>query len=417
MNPKSHRITRISSESIWRAVLGLAIGSCLVAAGCAAPAQRAARGVMDTPEHHTLRGHDAIDAGDWEKADREFDLALSLDREFALAQAGKAVVVAHGATEFGISAEQREAIAEQADDLIDQARGNADTPEEERGVHVAAVRMYTLTGTPDDWLEEAEDHFEDAIDTEGGIRDPHPYYYMARAYRTAFQLDQASDLYERVLELDAGKTKEADEELAVVQKVQRARPGTRHGQAVAFLEAMKRADIAALFVEELLLERLYTRGGAQVDTSFQPSDQTDFEADSIQRAPQATDIADHPLRSDIEEILRLGVVGLEPDPAHRFNPDADITRAEFAMMVEDILVKVTGETGVRTKFIGQVSPYPDVRNDLPYFNAVQTVVTRNLMKPKEGIRGLFKPLDPLTGAEALLVIRLLRDELRSYLRS
>ena len=86
-------------------------------------------------------------------------------------------------------------------------------------------------------------------------------------------------------------------------------------------------------------------------------------------------------------------------------------------MVGDILVKVTGETGVRTKFIGQVSPYPDVRNDLPYFNAVQTVVTRNLMQPKEGIRGLFKPLDPLTGAEALLVIRLLRDELRSYLRS
>ena len=94
-----------------------------------------------------------------------------------------------------------------------------------------------------------------------------------------------------------------------------------------------------------------------------------------------------------------------------------ITRAEFALMVEGILVKVTGETVIRTKFIGQPSPFPDVRNDLPYFNAVQTVVTRNLMEPKESLRGLFHPGDDLAGADALLVIRLLRDELRSYLRS
>ncbi len=68
--------------------------------------------------------------------------------------------------------------------------------------------------------------------------------------------------------------------------------------------------------------------------------------------PDATDIKDHPLRADIEEVLKLRVVGLEPDPAHLFHPNAKVTRGEFAMMVEDILVKVTGETGLKTKFIG-----------------------------------------------------------------
>jgi len=72
---------------------------------------------------------------------------------------------------------------------------------------------------------------------------------------------------------------------------------------------------------------------------------------------------------------------------------------------------------VRTKFIGQASPFADVRNDLPYFNAVMTVTTRNVMEAKDKVRGLFAPTEVISGAEALLVIRLLKDELKSYLRS
>jgi hypothetical protein len=39
------------------------------------------------------------------------------------------------------------------------------------------------------------------------------------------------------------------------------------------------------------------------------------------------------------------------------------------------------------------------------------------MTPKNKVRGLFGPSDALTGADALLVIRLLKNELKSYLRS
>ena len=47
---------------------------------------------------------------------------------------------------------------------------------------------------------------------------------------------------------------------------------------------------------------------------------------------------------------------------------------------------------------------------------MQTVVSRILMEPKNKIRGVFGPLDPVTGADALLVIRQLKSELQSYLR-
>ena len=395
--------------------LGLA-AALLVLAGCG-PKPRAAGGALDTPEHHTLRGHDMIDAGDWAGARREFDLALSLDAKHSQALAGKSIVAAKDSTAQGLSADKREDGYENAEDLYKRALSEAKTPADTRAGHVAAIRAHTITKMPEGWLEEARDHYDDAIDTEGAAQDPAPDFYRARAERESFLLVEAGTYYQRVLAMNRGKTKEADAELAVVQKVIRAQPGSRYGKIVAFLEKVNRADMAALFIGELQLARLYTRGNSNVDNSFRAPEQGDFQTEEVVRAPEATDIAEHPLRTDIDEVMKLRVVGLEPDPAHRFNPDKEVTRAEFALMVEDILVKVTGETNVRTKFIGQASPFPDVRNDLPYFNAVQTVVSRNLMEPKDKVRGMFAPREPVTGAEALLVIRLLRDELASFLRS
>lgn len=394
----------------------LAAAGLLVAAGCAKK-PRVAEGRLDTPYHHTLRGNDFIDAGNWEQASRSFDLALSLDAEYGPALAGKAVVKAHEATAVGLSAKDKQAKADDARALAKHALKAAKNDDEKRIADVAYIRVYQMTKLPEDWLSDAKDYYDDAVDLDPQGRDPAPPFYMARAYRDAFQMDEAQNLYRKVLAMDSSMTGKADAELAVVQKIIRAEPGTREGRLVAFESSISRADAAALFVEELRLDRLYARGNTKrFDTSFKPPPQTTFKADTIQHAAAATDIKDHPLRADIEEIMKLGVVGLEPDPAHLFHPNEKVTRAEFAMMVEDILVKVTGEQGLKTKFIGQASPFPDVRSDVPYFNAVETVTSRSLMQPKDKINGVFAPLEPVTGADALLVIRLLKDELRSYLR-
>ena len=82
------------------------------------------------------------------------------------------------------------------------------------------------------------------------------------------------------------------------------------------------------------------------------------------------------------------------------------------MMVEDILIKITGENDLATKFIGQVSPFPDLRPDLPYFNAVMTLTSRGIMQAKDFTSGEFDPLGPVSGADALLIIRKFREELK-----
>lgn len=413
-----HRVMKISAMSSVPYVILLAAVTALLAAGCGKEPRKAV-GRLDTPEHHTLRGHDFIDKGRWDDAERSFDLAIDLGKDHGPAYAGKAIVVAHEAAKPGLSEDQREDFAEKADDLLDEALKYSNNDEEERAAHTAGIRVFRLSKLPRDWLSEAADHYEDAVDLDRRQIDPDPHFYMARAYRDAFAMKKAEDLYRKVLGMNTSKTGQADAELSVVQKIIRAEPGTRHGRVIAFADSISRADIAALFIEELRLDKLYARGNTQrFDTRFKaPATQRRFQADKVVKAPEASDIDDHPLRADIEEVLRLRVAGLQPDPAHKFHPNDKVRRGEFAMMVEDILVKVTGEQGLKTKFIGQTSPFADVRSDVPWFNAVQTVSSRSLMEPTDKINGVFGPLKPVTGADALLVIRLLKDELRSYVRS
>ncbi len=395
----------------------LAVASTLLwLSSCAKPPREAA-GKLDTPDHHVLRGQDAIEQNDWDGAGREFNLALSLDKEYGPALAGKGIVTAHQSTLPGVKADERVKRAEQAIDLAGQGRKRAKTDDEKRAAYVALIRVHQIAKVPEKWLGEAQDAYKSAVKLDERRLDPDPAFFMARAYRDAIAMQHASDLYRQVLAMNRGRGQQADAELAVVQKILRAEPGSLHGKVVAFEPSISRADTAALFVEELQLSKLYQRGNAdRFDTGFKAPSSGQMQMDQWQRIPDTTDIKDHPLRSDVEEVLKLKVAGLEPNADHKFYPDEKVSRAEFALMVEDILTRVTGEQGLKTRFIGQRSPFPDVRNDAYYFNAVQTVVSRNLMEPKNKLQGVFGPTDPVTGADALLVLRLMKDELRSFTR-
>lgn len=396
----------------------LIAAAALLGLGGCGKAPRKAVGLMDTPQHHTSIGHDFIEKGQWKAAGKSFDMAISLGRKHGPAYAGKAIVVAHGATAAGLDADQREKLFEKADDLVDQALDKAGNPAEERAAHVAGIRVQRLTKVERKWLVEAEEHYEDAVGLDKRRLDPDPHFYMARAYRDAFKVRKAEDLYRKVLGMNSGKSGQANAELALVQKVIRAEPGSRHGRVIAFAPTVSRADIAALFIEELRLERLYQRSNKKrFDTGFKPpSGERRFQADQVARAAEVTDIAKHPLRADILAVIRLRVAGLQPDAQHRFHPNEPLRRAQFAMMVQDILVKVTGEKGLATKFVGQASPFGDVRGDHFSFNAILTVTSRGLMEPLNKVNGIFGPSKPVQGADALLVIRLLNNQLRRYVR-
>ena len=365
---------------------------------CAKP-PRKPEAALDTPEHHVFSGNKLLEKGDHAGAQREFELAIQLDNKYSPAFVGMGLVFASQKS------------FEKAYGNMKKAKNLAQKPDEKVNAHVGMIQLYSLE-RKEKWIKEAEDEFEDAIRI--NPKSSAAFFYMGKAYKFAFNFDKAGDMFKKVLDINDRYLVEADNEWKVVQKIQRAAPGSMIGKKIALIEEITRADVAALFVQELLLEKLYEkRTPKRFDTSFQAPVKK-FEADRIVKTEATTDIQNHVLRTDIETIMRLGVRGLEPSPDHKFFPNEKITRAAYALMIEDILIKVSGDEKMATKFIGSKSPFPDLRNDLPYFNAVMVMTSRGVMEAKDLSTGEFGPMGTVSGADALLIIRKFKDELRFF---
>lgn len=386
---------------------------------------RTARGTLDTPSYHVMRGKDLLDQQRPEAAAKQFDLALELQSDYPPALAGKALTRALDSQRSGQSADQVDAALEESAELLDQALSKASTPEEKVNVRLLALRTVTITAEGEDWIEDAQNHFEVALE----LYEEHPelrgspaepWYYLGHAQEKALQFEEAQASFRKVLDLNRGFTREANLALEQLDKVVRAQPGTRHGQEIALTKQITRADMAALLMQELRLADLYQRNASdqRQQLSYEsPTKEFVPPGESVKERPLATDISDHPLQEDIATILRLGVRGLEANPQYLFFPDKQISRAEYALMLEDVLIQVTQDQNQSTRFVGDTSPFVDVRPDAYYYNAARTLVSRNIMQLQDKVRGEFGPDRAVAGADALLGLRLLKDELQRYVRS
>jgi len=125
----------------------------------------------------------------------------------------------------------------------------------------------------------------------------------------------------------------------------------------------------------------------------------------------ATDIKGHWAESWVQDIIDVHVGGLEPYPDHTFKPDEAISRANYAKVMESIMIMVTGDQNLATKYIGEASRFPDVRSSHYAYNAIALMVDRGIMKANK-MTGEFKLNDHISGADALLTIRDFQNELR-----
>ncbi len=374
------------------------VAGVMLIASCA-PKDRIAQSQLDTPEHHIYTGLQLLDEEKYADAQREFELAIQLDVKYSKGYTGLGLVEIYTG-DF-----------KAADDDLDKGWDKAKNDEDKIFVHVSRIRYYTQgqSKVEKKWLKLAKNEFDHAIEL--NPKHASAYYFMGLAYKAGLDFGQAGLMFTKVLELKAEYTAEADAQWNFIQKVQRAMPGTTAGKQIALVERLTRADAAALFMEEFKIEKLYKKRTPKTfDTSFKDPEKAAATAkpDKI----TTKDIAAHPLRTDIEGILKLGVRGLEKYPEGNFLPAELVTRAAYAMMIEDILIKVSGDNSLATKFIGTTSPFPDLRPDLPYFNAIMVVTSRGIMEAKDLTSAEFEPLSPVAGVDALLIIRKFKDELK-----
>ncbi len=396
----------------------VALLATLFLASCA-KAPRKAASIMDTPEHHYANGVRSLDKGDLLGAVREFNVALELNGDYGPALAGKGLVRA-------MRGNDRESLT-----FIEKGRKNAEGKQEEMWVAVSEIRAWTVLAglgkvSGEDLLDETQSVFDEAIDLDK--ENPALFFYQGNAYLQALAFDEAEAMFGEVLRLDKGYAQRADARWQLVQDVKRAAPRSYVGKRIALVEKISRAETAALLVEELDVARFYERTGTQGKSAFRvpgkaggrnasatagkTAGKTSGEV-AAKLPPLPLDVSGHPLRADVQTVLVLGVMGLGVFPDNTFQPKIPLTRAELAFILEDITARASRTPSLVTKFLGQDSPFLDVRPDHPYFNAVMLCVTRGLMAA-DPRTGEFRPLDPVAGVEAVIAIHTLKETLRVF---
>jgi tetratricopeptide (TPR) repeat protein len=383
------------------------------------PKARMAVSQLDTPGHHTFTGLKLLDLEKYPDAQREFSMAIELNKNYSRAYTGLALVNIFTG-KFDVAAEN-----------LTLGSKYASSDEEKLFTNVSKIRYYSISKADSKWLDLANSQFDESIKIDSKYSPA--YYYMGMAYKDALEFNQASQMFTKVIQLKTDHIADADTQLKFMQKIQQAMPTTVEGKKIALVERLTRAEAASLFMEELKIKELYDkqipkapeRPGKEAEkvssetkvaapmevkkaTEKNPMEVTP----SVPVKLMANDIADHPFKKDIEGALETGVRGLENDPKGNFNPNEVLSRGEYAIMMEDILIKLTGEKDLASRYVNSKSLFPDVPSDMPYFKAIISVTSREIMEAKNVKTGEFAPLKPLSGVEALLTIRKLKEKLK-----
>ena len=130
------------------------------------------------------------------------------------------------------------------------------------------------------------------------------------------------------------------------------------------------------------------------------------------------DLVNHPFKDEVLTMLKWRVRGFEPKfdeitQSKLFMPADSVSRGEMAFILEDVLIKLTGDEKLAVAYFGQEkSPFPDVRSTSPFYNAVLNMTTRGIMEGE--LSGEFRLTDPVDGADALLAIRVLNQRKNIY---
>ncbi len=369
---------------------GLVIG---LTVGCG-PKVVKEESVLDTADHHYSQGMREYERGQYATAVEEFQRALSLNPDYAEGYAGLALVWAAK----GSFDKAHEYVAKALDKNGKSLEGR-----------VAKGRILVMERKGQDWLEKAIKEYDQAAKI--NPYSPKPLYFKGEAYKAGYQFAEAAAAYSRVIALKGEYAAEADQAWATVQKVQRAAPGTKLGARIVMIDEIDRADVAVLFVEELkLLELIDKKTGRTFDTGFKaPGDPSSPQTSEILQTGAVLDVATHWAKNWIIDIVQAH--GMEVFPDHTFRPDEKITRADYAMLLQNILILANGDENLATKYIGSVSRFPDVNASHYAYNAVCLMVDRGIMQADK-LSGAFHLNDPVSGADALLIIRDLQNALK-----
>ena len=392
----------------------LVFGSLLVVVivflyGCATKPVARCTTPGDTVQDNFIAGMEAIGRNDLSTAEMRLQRSIACDENYSPAYGGMAIVEALKTAGQG-EGPARAAGIEAATKLLSKADRKARSEEDNFQVYVTTIRVNTIVEGKG-WLSKAEAAYRRAdrmVVNEKNL----PYYqghealdyFLGLAYMKSYEFQKARDAFGRVVKAKEGRwLGPADGAWKKNDKIARALGGTALNdlaRRIALQDIVTREDLCGLLAAEAGI-------GAAMNRAQAPGGST---------APDfiPADIKESPFGTQILTVLKWKVRGMEPvydqtSKAYLFKPKEKVTRAAMALVLEEILMRVTGDEKMATAFVGEEkSPFLDVKPTSPIFNAVMTATSRGMMEPD--LSGEFRPGSPVNGAEAILAIRVLRGK-------
>ncbi|MBI4635427.1 MAG: tetratricopeptide repeat protein [Candidatus Rokubacteria bacterium] len=347
---------------------------------CAAPLK--SQGVSDTAAHHYATGMKLLESGELARAQEEFERARGLAPGYAPAWEG-----------LGLVALGRRDL-ESAETLLRESKSR---DRKWVGAYLGLAKVLAAKGDLAAARREAEAALKIAP------KNPRVHLTLGQVHLQAFEFQRAEASFARALELDPASA-DARREWDRSVKIRQAAPGTLVGKRMALADPITRGELAALLATELGVETHLRKARPELfDASFRPPG-SPAQAPATPEAP--VDLGSHWARNAVELVLRLGLMDVYPD--RTFRPDEPVTRSSLAMTLEQVLAVAGRDPALKTRHVGQLSPFPDVRSDHFAFNAAVVVTTRGLMEA-ERPSGAFRLSSPVAGPEALLAVRKLAE--------
>lgn len=328
---------------------------------------------LNTPPYYYATGMRFYEAGRYDQALEEFKLSSKLDPRYGHAYYGLGLV--YGKKGDFIQAFRYMEQAKRQDGIL---------------ARVGLIRLYTLQ-KGEDWLEKAKKEFNEG--TREKSSDMSLYFYMGKAYKEAYQFEQAEALFSKVPGTSSAYYARAEQERENLARLRQADPRTPLGRDLALHEKITRAQLAGFLAEEL-----------QNLSYCSEMDKKD--------KPLATDIDKHPLKKYLEKIIPCDLQGLDVTPALTFEPNRAVTRMEMALLVADLRKRELKKDETILAHGGKIRSYADVSPKHYAYNAIIMVTALGFMGPTDPTKREFRPQEAISGSEAALALKTLQQRLQ-----
>jgi tetratricopeptide (TPR) repeat protein len=328
---------------------------------------------LNTPEQRAFNGFALLKKEQLADAKREFEQALQLRPSHSAAHRGLGLV-------YGMKADFPRAFA-----AMSRAEEYAEDPVNRALAEVGMMSLYRMEAKAG-WLAKVEMGFGEALSWSGDL--PEAYLELGLSYKNAYRFRDAEEAFQEIVKLDKTLLNEAREELEVLDKIRRAEPRSALGKEVVLVKRINRAESAGLLAKEFPIDRIQKEAAPKK---------------GVQLPILPPDVRNHRMKDEILIVLERNILGLGVLSDGSFGVDQYMTRAGFATVMADILVKGSGKDELKEHYVQAESPFQDVRNNSPHF--ISIMICYDWAGIMEGSKGYFHPMETISGVDALLILR------------